>query len=336
MAGRRGGAPADRDARPLRPQCPHAHAGAIDQIAASIKEWGWTTPVLIAEDSTIIAGHGRVLAAQKLGMTEIPVMIARGWTEAQKKAYVLADNQLALNAGWDDELLKIELAELKDLDFDLDLLGFDDKQLHGLLAGGGGLTDPDQTPEPPAEPVSVAKGDVWVLGQAPHRLRRLDGRRHSGRRLLNGAKPHLMVTDPPYGVEYDPDWRNEASARKRSRTRDSAPRRQRSNDDRADWREAWALFPGDVAYVWHRGSHAHVVAESLGGDFEIRSQIIWNKTRLDHRPRRLSLAARAVLVRRPPQRRDGHWAGDRKQSTVWDPAHARPRRATAPRSRSSA
>jgi len=98
----------------------------ISQIAASIREWGWTTPVLIDEAEMIIAGHGRVLAARKLGLKEIPVMVATGWTEAQKKAYVLADNQLALNAGWDMDLLKVEMQELEGLDFDLDLIGFDE------------------------------------------------------------------------------------------------------------------------------------------------------------------------------------------------------------------
>mgnify|MGYP003644814905 CR=1 FL=1 len=97
----------------------------VAQIAASIKEWGWTTPVLVDEDGQIIAGHGRVMAARKLGIEEVPVMIARGWTEAQRRAYVLADNKLALNSGWDDQLLKIELDSLKTEGFDMDLLGWD-------------------------------------------------------------------------------------------------------------------------------------------------------------------------------------------------------------------
>lgn len=105
----------------------------VDQIAASIREWGWTTPVLIDEKSTIIAGHGRVLAAQKLGVDEIPVMVAKGWTEAQKKAYVIADNKLALNAGWDYDLIKIELQELESLNFDVGLIGFDIGEMSNLF-----------------------------------------------------------------------------------------------------------------------------------------------------------------------------------------------------------
>jgi len=107
----------------------------IDQIAASIVEWGWTTPILVAGDGVIIAGHGRVLAAQKLGITEVPAMVAAGWSEAQKKAYTIADNQLALNAGWDKDLLKIEVDDLKRLDFDIDLLGFGAGDLKKLGAG---------------------------------------------------------------------------------------------------------------------------------------------------------------------------------------------------------
>jgi DNA modification methylase len=212
------------------------------------------------------------------------------------------------------------LAELKDLDFDLDLLGFDDKQLHGLLAGGGGLTDPDQTPEPPAEPVSVP-GDVWVLGK--HRIVCGDSTdADTVAKALNGATPHLMVTDPPYGVEYDPNWRNEASrSGALTHTIGATAVGKVENDGRADWREAWALFPGDVAYVWHAGIHAHSVAESLvATDFAIRSQIVWNKDRLiigrgnyhwKHEPCWYAVRRKGT----------GHWAGDRKQSTVWDIAH---------------
>ena len=104
----------------------------VAQIAASIKEWGFTTPILIDTDGEIIAGHGRLLAAQRLGLEEVPTMTAKGWSEAQKRAYVIADNKLALNAGWNDEMLKIELDGLKDLDFDLDLVGFSDDELATL------------------------------------------------------------------------------------------------------------------------------------------------------------------------------------------------------------
>jgi ParB-like chromosome segregation protein Spo0J len=161
--------PADKvERRPIESLTPYArnartHSDAqVAQIAASMKEWGWTTPVLVDETGTIIAGHGRVLAARKLGLTEIPVMVAEGWTDAQKRAYVLADNQLALNAGWDEDLRRVELQDLQSEGFAVELIGFDD--LEALLAEKSeGLTDPDEVPEPPAQPVTV-EGDVWLLG----------------------------------------------------------------------------------------------------------------------------------------------------------------------------
>jgi ParB-like chromosome segregation protein Spo0J len=127
----------------------------VAQIAASIHEWGWTTPVLVDEAGGLIAGHGRVMAARKLGIPEVPVMVARGWSEAQKRAYVIADNKLALNAGWDEELLRVELSDLRGTGADLSLIGFGDDELSSLLADGTeGLTDPDAVPEVPADPVS--------------------------------------------------------------------------------------------------------------------------------------------------------------------------------------
>ena len=138
----------------------------VAQIAASMREWGWTNPILIDDAGMIIAGHGRVMAARKLGLKDAPVMVASGWTEAQKKAYVLADNQLALNAGWNAELLVTEIKGLDELGFDLTLLGFGD--LGALLADKTeGLTDPDDVPEVPVDPVTVL-GDVWLMGK--HRL----------------------------------------------------------------------------------------------------------------------------------------------------------------------
>src|SRR3954451_2822887 len=137
----------------------------VAQIAASVREWGWTVPVLVDESGMLIAGHGRVLAARKLGLSEIPVMVARGWSEAQKRAYVLADNKLALNASWDVELLKVELTDLKTMGADLGLVGFEDEELAGLFADrSAGVTDPDDVPEPLPEPVTTP-GDVWILGR---------------------------------------------------------------------------------------------------------------------------------------------------------------------------
>src|SRR6202035_3725224 len=152
-----------------------------------------------------------VLAARQLGIAEIPVMVAAGWTEAQKRAYVLADNQLAITgSGWDPELLRLELGELNLSGFDLSLTGFGDLELKDIMADRtAGLTDPDEVPPAPEHPVSQT-GDLWLLGR--HRLLCGDSTvARGGGRARGGGEPHLMVTDPPYGVEYDPAWRNSAA-----------------------------------------------------------------------------------------------------------------------------
>jgi DNA modification methylase len=177
----------------------------INQIAASIKEWGWTTPVLVDENGGIIAGHGRTLAAQKLKIKEIPVVVATGWSDAKKRAYVIADNKLALNAGWDNEMLSIELGELGDLGFDLDLIGFTPEEIEALspIQLTDGLTDEDEVPEPPPEPITKL-GDVWILGN--HRLMCGDGKDYSNvERLLNSKKINLVITSPPYASQRDYD-----------------------------------------------------------------------------------------------------------------------------------
>ena len=179
----------------------------VAQIAASIKEWGFTTPILIDTDGEIIAGHGRLLAAQRLGLEEVPTMTAKGWSEAQKRAYVIADNKLALNAGWNDEMLKIELDGLKDLDFDLDLVGFSDDELAKLLQEPEkeGLTDEDDVPEAPEKPITV-EGDIWVLGN--HRLMCGDSTSIDAvEKLMNNKIAQMVFTDPPYGLSYQSNWR---------------------------------------------------------------------------------------------------------------------------------
>lgn len=291
----------------------------IAQIAASMREWGWTNPVLVDEDGNLIAGHGRVLAARQLDFAEAPVMVARGWTESQKRAYLIADNRLAESAGWDTALLRLEIGDLNAQGFDLALLGFRDGEIADLLAERTvGLTDPDEAPETPREPVSRL-GDVWRLGG--HVLACGDATDPLVvAAALGGVAPHLMVTDPPYGVEYDANWRNEAA-----RTCEGMGNRaigagavgKVMNDDRADWREAWALFPGDVVYVWHAGRHASSVQASLEAcGFDIRCQIVWAKQQFaigrghyhwQHEPCWYAVRKGGT----------GHWSGDRKQSTLW-------------------
>lgn len=287
----------------------------VAQIAASIAEFGFNVSCLIDERGVLIAGHGRLLAARKLGLTEVPVIRLEHLSDAQARAYRIADNQLALNAGWDDQVLAAELARLKEDGVGLDLLAFADEELDRLLAsideGGADAagSDEDVVPEPPEEPVT-RPGDIWLLGK--HRLLCGDSTNATDvARLLNGARPHLMICDPPYGVEYDPSWRNEAGVSATARTGKVA------NDDRADWREAWALFPGDAAYVWHAGVHTKTVAESLeAAGFVIRSQIVWAKPcfalgrgdyHWQHEPCFYAVRKGA----------NGHWQGARDQATVW-------------------
>lgn len=290
----------------------------VGQIAASIQEWGFTIPVLIDEHGMIIAGHCRVLAAQKLGLTEIPCITARGWSDAKKRAYVIADNKLTENGGWDSEVLALELTELLEEGYDVDLTGFAqteiDSLLDDLVRDDGAADGEDDIPDVPEVPVTQP-GDLWMLDN--HRLLCGDStRREDVDRVLQGVIPLLMVSDPPYGVNYDPSWRNQAGQSKTKRTGKVL------NDDRADWRDAWALFPGDVAYVWHGALHAGTVAESLkAAGFNIRSQIVWAKDRLvlsrgDYHWQQEPLW---YAVRRDGK---GHWSGDRKQTTLWHIANA--------------
>jgi DNA modification methylase len=285
------------------------------QIAGSIREFGFTNPVLIDGSNGIIAGHGRVMAAQKLGLESVPCIRLDHLTETQKRAYIIADNKLALNSGWDEEMLALELADLRSEDFDLSLIGFDEAELGDLLCEvTEGETDPDEVPEPPVDPVTVL-GDVWVMGK--HRIACGDSTdQGTVDKALNGVQPHLMVTDPPYGVEYDPDWRNKAT-RSDGSASDGRAVGKVLNDDKADWRDAWALFPGDVAYVWHAGLYAGTVADSLiACDFALRSQIVWAKSNFaigrgdyhwHHEPCWYAVRKGAV----------GHYNGDRKQTTLW-------------------
>lgn len=176
----------------------------VAQICASIKEFGWTNPILIDDESTIIAGHGRLLASQRLSLKEVPTITLTGLTEAQKRAYVIADNRLALNAGWDNDMLAIELKDLADEGFDLDLTGFDTKEIDALLAEADkiedGLTDEDAVPELPEVPTSVL-GDVWILGR--HRLVCGDSTEIDTVDKLTMQVPcDLVFTDPPYGMSY--------------------------------------------------------------------------------------------------------------------------------------
>ena len=174
----------------------------VSQIVASIKEFGFTNPVLIDDEGLIIAGHGRVQAAQKLNLKTVPTICLDYLTEAQKKAYVIADNRLALNAGWDFDMLKVELNDLNDLEFDVSLLGFDDKEINDILADPTeGLVDEDSTPDLVEDPITV-EGDIWLLGN--HRLMCGDSTSIDAvDKLMDGNKADMMFTDPPYNVAFN-------------------------------------------------------------------------------------------------------------------------------------
>lgn len=283
----------------------------VAQIAASIHEWGWTMPILIDQSGTIIAGHGRVLAAQKLGITDVPCMVAEGWTEEQRRAYVIADNKLALNAGWDNDLLKVELQALDAEGFDLDLTGFAKDELAAFLQEPTeGLTDEDAVPEAPAVPVTV-EGDVWLLGR--HRL--MCGESTSidaVERLCDGQRVDMWLTDPPYNVAYE------------GKTKDALTiKNDKMEDDsfRLFLRDAYVaadavMKPGAVFYIWHADSEGYNfrgAAKDAG--WTVRQCLVWKK-------QTMVMGRQDYHWKHEPCLygwKDGSahlWAADRKQTTI--------------------
>lgn len=289
----------------------------VKTIAASITEFGFINPCLVDADGVLIAGHGRVLATRHLGRDTIPVIQVGHLTDTQVKALRIADNQIPQQATWSPELLRAELTELSASGYDMQLLGFEGAQLVSFMSMPSGA-DPERVPDLPEKPVTRL-GDVWCLGK--HRIICGDSTKAEDvERVLDGKKPMLCVTDQPYGVEYDAEWRNE---RDRSNGKPYGARAvgKVENDDRADWREAYALFPGDVIYGWSAGLRSREIIEALEScGFALRAQIIWVKDRLVigrgdyhfmHEPC-------WYAVRKGKK---GNWAGDRKQTTVWEIAH---------------
>jgi len=291
------------------PRNARTHSEAqVAEIAGSIRTFGFTNPILVGSNGDVIAGHGRLAAARLLGLADVPVIPLGGLSDVQRRQLMLADNRIALNAGWDAELLNLELKELSVIGADLAALGFSAQELAAALnPGGEGITDENEIPAVAETAVTIA-GDIWCLG--PHRVACGDSTDAvTVKALLGAVVPALMVTDPPYGVAYEPEWRHRAGMNKSSRVG------RVRNDERADWAAAWALFPGNIAYVWHGALHATTVAESLTREgFTIRAQIIWAKERLvigrgdyhwQHEPCWYAV------------RTKGNWTGDRKQTTLW-------------------
>jgi DNA modification methylase len=291
------------------PRNARTHSDAqVAEIAGSIRAFGFSNPILVGEDRDVVAGHGRLAAARKLGLLEVPVIVLGELSELQRRQLMLADNRIGLNAGWDLEMLQLELRDLSAIGANLSVLGFSQQELSRALKGSGvGLTDENEIPKVADKAVS-APGDIWCLGD--HRVICGDSTDpKTVATLLAKQKPQLMVTDPPYGVNYSPEWRNERALSKSSRTGKVR------NDERADWSAAWARFPGNIAYVWHAALQTPTFAESLHREgFAIRAQIIWAKERLvigrgdyhwQHEPCWYAV------------RTKGHWTGDRKQTTLW-------------------
>ncbi len=245
----------------------------IAKLIASIQEYGIVLPVLIDVNAVIIAGHAVVKAAQNLHIHELPCIRASHLTEAQTRAYILADNRLAEDSEWDKGLLKSEILRLRDeYGLELGLTGFENREILRLrLDEIDSLKNEDSLPEQLITDPVTELGDIWVLGE--HKI--ICGSctdPDTVSKLLQNEKPHLMITDPPYGVNYSPEWRSVVNESSDLRTGKVL------NDDKSDWREAWALFSGDVAYIWHASKHAKEVIASLEAcDFAVRSQIIWAK-----------------------------------------------------------
>jgi DNA modification methylase len=283
----------------------------VAQIAASIKEFGWTNPILVDGTKGIIAGHGRLMAARKLGLVKVPVIELKDMTESQKKAYVIADNQLAINAGWDIELLKIEVTDLNEDGFDLELLGFDNKMLDSLLEPEvkEGLTDEDQVPEVPKEP-KTKLGDVYILGE--HRLMCGDSTSIESVEKLTDGLVDILVTDPPYNVNYE------------GATKDKLKIMNDSMDDssfRQFLRDAFVaadavMKQGAVYYIWHADSEGYNFRGACrDAGWTVRQTLIWAKDSMvmgrqdyhwKHEPCLYGWKDGAAHL----------WASDRKQTTI--------------------
>jgi DNA modification methylase len=294
---------------------PRTHSDAqVAQIAASIAEFGFNNPILVDTGAGIIAGHGRLLAARKLQLKEVPVIVLDHLSESQKRAYILADNRLAENAGWDEELLRLELAALQDEDFNLDLIGFDDQELVRLLTeqeAAQGLTDEDAVPELPQTPVS-ALGDLWLLGN--HKLFVGDATAPADiDRLIAGDAADLVFTDPPYNVDYE-GYTEERLKIKGDRMSDADFKQFLENAFRS---YRTVLKAGASLYTCHSSSWQREFQNALeASGFEIRCQIIWAKNTFAWGFGRYKFQHEPIFYAHVAGQKDS-WYGDKSQSTLW-------------------
>lgn len=308
------------------PRNPNRHPDKqVALLAKVIRHQGWRSPIVVSNRSGfVVKGHGRLEAAKLLQVEQVPIDRQDYATEADEWADLIADNRLAELSETDDAALKALLDEVEKGGVELELAGMDAEGLEDI---GFGEPETDTDAEPQIDNAAelnkvwqVKPGDLWRVGE--HRLLCGDSTKAEDvAKVLAGDVPLLMVTDTPYGVEYDAGWRNEAMPAKNDPTRwkDGQGRATGAvtNDDRADWSEAWRLFPGDAAYVWHAGNMAHIVAESLlSCDMKIRAQIVWAKNQLvigrgDYHPQH-EPCWYCVRDGKPGLRTD-----DRKQTTLW-------------------
>ena len=284
----------------------------VAQIAASIKEFGWTNPILVDGEKGLIAGHGRLAAARKLGMEEVPVIELTHLTETQKKALILADNKLALNAGWDAELLNLELEELELEGVDLNLVGFGEEERDALRPEvvNEGLTDEDAVPETPEEPITKP-GDIWILGK--HRLMCGDSTSMDHLATLTaGALVDMWLTDPPYNVAYEGKTKDALKIKNDSMADDQFRQFLRDSYTAADS----VMKPGAVFYIWHSDSEGYNFRGAAhDSGWKVRQCLIWKKSTIvmgrqdyhwKHEPCLYGWKEGA-----------GHlWAADRKQTTI--------------------
>src|SRR5450631_3348848 len=294
---------------------PRTHSDAqVAQIAASIAAFGFNNPILVDTKAGIIAGHGRLLAARKLQLAEVPVIVLDHLTEAQKRAYILADNQLALNAGWDDTLLAAELAALQREDFNLDLIGFEDEELARLLAAqdaADGLTDEDAVPELQETPISLL-GDLWLLRD--HRLLVGDATDASAvAKLMAGTQADLVFTDPPYNVDYE-GYTEERLKIKGDRMSDADFKQFL---ERAFRSYRTVVKPGASLYVCHSSSWQREFQNALeAAGFEVRCQLIWAKNTFAWGFGRYKFQHEPMFYCHVAGEKDP-WYGDKTQSTLW-------------------
>jgi len=294
---------------------PRTHTAAqVAQVAASIREFGWTNPILVGADDDVIAGHARLLAARKLGLKEVPVIVLGHLSEAQRRALVIADNQLALNSGWDEELLRIELVLLQDADYDLGLVGFDDVELARLLEAqdaAEGLTDEDSIPELPETPTTFS-GDIWVLGD--HRVLCGDATAQSDvDALVAGDAVDLVFTDPPYNLDYEGYTEDRLTIKGDKMTAEQF--HQFLLATFSSYRRI--MKPGASMYVCHSSSWQREFQNSMeSAGFEARCQIIWAKNTFAWGFGRYKFQHEPIFYAHVGGQKDA-WYGDKSQSTLW-------------------